>query len=138
MFRHTLGCDSEYSSLRCDRNIVELLLDYTESRPRREYTGQYIFDQVLSVTRAGPRILGIPGRLIIWRPLKPILFKLFRPMTGLACAEIADNFRGNSAAYENLILLAPHFELSQRLHSATLRWCPVLLTMARPLVRPCL
>jgi hypothetical protein len=39
-------------------------------------------------------------------------------MTGLARAEIADSFRGNSAAYENLILLAPHFGLSQRHHSA--------------------
>jgi hypothetical protein len=61
MIRHTLGCEREYSSLRCDRNIVELLLDYTESRPRREYTGQYIFDHVLSVTRAGPTIWA-PGQ----------------------------------------------------------------------------
>jgi hypothetical protein len=34
--------------------------------------------------RAGPRHVGKPGRLIIWRPLNPIFFTLSRPSTGLA------------------------------------------------------
>ena len=33
---------------------------------------------------AGPRHVGALCRLIIWRPLKPIFFKLSRPKTGLA------------------------------------------------------
>lgn len=40
-------------------------------------------------------------------------------MTGPARAEITDNSRRNSAACENLSLLAPYFGLSKRHHSAT-------------------
>jgi hypothetical protein len=47
---------------------------------------------------AGPRHVGAPGRVIIWRTLKPTFFKIFRPTTGLekflrACAQIGENFR---------------------------------------------
>ena len=38
----------------------------------------------LYVRRAGPRHVGPPAWLMIWRPLEPILFKLFRSETGLA------------------------------------------------------
>jgi hypothetical protein len=41
-------------------------------------------------TWAGSRHVGTPGRLIIWSPLKPLFFKLFRPKTGLARAKRAD------------------------------------------------
>jgi hypothetical protein len=32
-------------------------------------------------TRAGPRHASAPGRSIIWRPIKPLFFELFRPGT---------------------------------------------------------
>ena len=36
------------------------------------------------IRRAGPRYVGAPSRLIIWRPFKLIFFKLFQRRTGLA------------------------------------------------------
>jgi hypothetical protein len=70
-------------------------------------------------SRACPRYVGAPGRLVIWRPLKLTFFKLFRPRTGLANlfrgarAEIADNFLGNYSACGNMSLPAPYFRVFQ-------------------------
>jgi hypothetical protein len=54
-----------------------------------------------TVARAGKRHVGFPGRIIIWRPLKPIFFKIFQSRTRLAkvlrtAGQIADDFRRNS------------------------------------------
>lgn len=48
--------------------------------------------------RVGPREVTAPGRPMIWRPFKAILFKGFRPRTKLATflgarVQIAENFR---------------------------------------------
>jgi hypothetical protein len=50
------------------------------------------------ISRVGPRPVGAPDRLNIWRPFKPIFFELFRPRTGLAKflrarAQTADKYR---------------------------------------------
>jgi hypothetical protein len=63
-----------------------------------------------------PRHVDAPGRLIIWRPFKPIFFKVFRSRTDWRGflkrrIQIADNFLRNSLACENLSLPAPHFRL---------------------------
>ena len=87
-------------------------------------------------TRASQRYVGAPGSLIIWRPLKQIFFKLFRPRTGLALAQIADNSRKNSSACGNLSLLAPHFRLFVWCISAPSRLATrAAARLARPLVR---
>jgi hypothetical protein len=63
--------------------------------------------------RASPRHLGVMGQLIIWCPLKPIYFKIFRPWKGHAnifegvcpnCRYISEKFM-----CRNLSLLAPYF-----------------------------
>jgi len=46
--------------------------------------------------KAGPRQVGAPGRLILWHPFEPILFKLFWHRT--AHAQTMDNFQTNSFA----------------------------------------
>jgi hypothetical protein len=67
--------------------------------------------------RAGPKCVGAPRRLI-WRPLKPILFKLFRYGAGptnlsRASAEIAHNFRRNVFACGNATSLLLYLRLFQ-------------------------
>jgi hypothetical protein len=62
--------------------------------------------------------VGVPGRLINWRPFKPIHFKLFWPRTGLAKfmwmrAQTANNFRRNSFACGNLSVPASYIRLFQ-------------------------
>lgn len=58
---------------------------------------------------AGPIHMGAPSRLIIWRPFKMILFKIFGRGQGCrtflrACAQIAYYFRRNSFVCRNLSL----------------------------------
>ena len=55
-----------------------------------------------------------PGRLIIWCPLKPILFKTFRSRTGLANlfgahVQTGRNFRRKYFYYGKLSLLSLYF-----------------------------
>jgi len=56
---------------------------------RYSFVGRIIYYLVvfigvpLCARRAGPSHVGPQGWLMIWRPLEPILFKLFRPETGL-------------------------------------------------------
>ena len=73
-----------------------------------------VFSHIITV-RAGPR-RGLPGRLIIWSPLKSIFFKLLWPTTGLGKMlsvfdEIANNSRRNTFACGNLSLLVPYLRL---------------------------
>lgn len=64
--------------------------------------------------RTAPRYTGDASRPKIWRPLKPILLKRFRPRTGLAKrlrarTQIAYNFGRNSSTCGNLSSLSPYF-----------------------------
>ena len=84
--------------------------------------------------RAEPRHVVAPGRLIIWRPVKPTFFKLFRRRTGLAkrsegaCANY-EYLRINSFACGNL-----SFRLFQWRLSAPYGLAPRADTrLARPL-----
>lgn len=63
--------------------------------------------------RAGPRFVGAPGRFINWRPLKQIIFKLFRTGTGLEklLRASADSFHRNSFACGNSVLQVTYFRL---------------------------
>jgi hypothetical protein len=72
-----------------------------------------------TVARDGKRHVGLDGRIMTWRPLKPIFFKLFQPGRGLAnvlraVGQTADDFWGNSLACGgNLILLGPYEAISK-------------------------
>jgi hypothetical protein len=49
-------------------------------------------------------------------------------MIGLAHAEIANNSRRNSAACENLSLLAPYLDYHKDIIAPLIRWCLERLT----------
>ena len=75
--------------------------------------------------RDGPRHVGTPGRLITLWPIKPIIFKLFRPTKFLArfClkarVQVANNFRRNSFALGNTSLLTPKLLILSRVETCS-------------------
>jgi len=68
--------------------------------------------------------VGALGRLIIWCSLKSIFSQLFHSWTGLACAQIVDNFQRNSSICWILSLVVPYFRLFQWCLSAPFRLPP--------------
>jgi len=80
IFRGFLGCCNlrkicrTVGEFRCDTLIFELW-PFSMSR---------VWLRKLSGTQPGQRLVGAPGRLIIWCPFKPIFYKVFRSRTGLA------------------------------------------------------
>lgn len=94
-------------------------------------------------TSAGPRRVGTLGRLIIWRPFKPIFCQIF---FGLwqgwqiflrAHPQNVDNFWRNTFVYGNTSLLPPYFRLFQGCLSARYRLAPWAAdSLTRPLVQP--
>jgi len=96
----------------------------------------------LRASRSGsPRYVGASGRLIIWRPFKPMLFKLCRPTTKLANfltarAQIADPVRRHSFTCGNLSSRSSYFRLLQWRLSDPYRLAPrVTAPLAHPLIR---
>jgi hypothetical protein len=86
--------------------------------------------------------VGVPGRLIIWRPLKPIFFQILG--FGLssrkflrARVKTADSLRRNPFACGYPSLPAPYFRIFQGRLCAPYRLGPwTAARLARPLVRP--
>jgi len=102
-----------------------------------------ILDTKSAVHQGRPEICGRPGSLIIWRPLKPIFFKLFglRQTWGTfwrARVRSANTFWRNTFARENLRLLAPYFPLFQIRYSAPYRLAPAVSCPAGQLFRSAL
>ena len=74
---------------------------------------------LVPASRVGPTHVGVPGRLIISRPLKMIfLIKLCRRNFPSARAQIAENFLGNSFACGNLSLIEEYYQIFQWRRSA--------------------
>jgi hypothetical protein len=148
------SCDTCHTDRQCARYV------YSVHYPHENLTFQTFLhsrscacpcDRICSTpvylchaTRAGPRHVGVPSRLIIWHPLKAIFFKLFglgqdwRNFLRVG-AKTADNFWRNSFAYGNLSLVAPYFQLFQWCLSAPYRFAPwASAQLACPLVQPCM
>jgi len=87
------------------------MLQYRESTVLKEINKHKDGQKILG--RASPKHMGAIGRLIIWCPLKPIYFKIFRPWTGQAniYEGVHKNCRYFSEKFmcRNLSLLAPYF-----------------------------
>jgi hypothetical protein len=88
---------------------------------------------------------GVPVRLIIWHPLKPILFKSLRPRAGLAKIlrardQIAYNFFWEILPHvETWVCWHHYYLLLQWRLSAPYRLAPrSAVLLAHPLVPPCL
>jgi hypothetical protein len=78
---------------------------------------------ILCETQGRPKTWAPRRSKKIWHPSKPILFKLAGLGHGWR-VHIADNFRRNSFACENLCLPAPNFRLFPRRLSAPYRLAP--------------
>jgi len=95
----------------------------------------------VDISAGSARVLDAPGMFVIWRPLQPISFELFRPSTGLAnlpegaCSE--DNFHRKLFVGESLSLVAPYIWLFQwRLSTTYSLALGAAVRLAFPLVRP--
>jgi hypothetical protein len=69
-----------YRRRKSQRYPLNRRLGVLQSRAQRFGKERNLFP----LPKAGPRHIGATGRLIIWRPLKPTLFRLPRPRTGMA------------------------------------------------------
>jgi hypothetical protein len=95
----------------------------------------------IAAHRAGPRLVGATGGLILLGPFKPICLNLFRPRTQLtnifeAQTQSEDKVQGISFAYGNLSLPAPYFRLFQWCLNAPYRLAPPAARLASSLDRP--
>jgi hypothetical protein len=95
----------------------------------------------VDISAGSARVMGAPGMFVIWRPLQPISFELFRPRTGLAnlphgaCSK--DNFHRNPFVSESQSLVAPYFWLFQgRLSAPYSSVLQAVVRLAFPLFRP--
>ena len=91
----------------------------------------------------GPRCVSAPGRLIIWRPLKPVLLKSFRSRLGLveflrAHAQTADLFSESLSRIDTRFYLCHITHLFKwRLSASYGLASGVAVRLSRPLCGPC-